>query len=51
MSSNENLVEEFVAYGVWPLSRVCGVGAVELRLMSFKGNELVRNPAFAVELL
>jgi hypothetical protein len=50
LSSDRDLVEEFLACGVWPLSHGWGVGAMKLWLMSFKENVLVRSLTFVVDL-
>jgi hypothetical protein len=50
LSSGRDLVEEFVAYGVWPLARGWALGEVCPRQMPSRGGMLVRNPAFALDL-
>ena len=50
MSSCRDLVEGFIACGVWPLAHGWDIGAVKLRLMPFLDNHMVLNPAFAIEL-
>jgi hypothetical protein len=44
MSSGRDLVEEFVGYGVWALGEVCPCE------MPSRGRQLVRSPAFALDL-
>jgi hypothetical protein len=44
------LVEEFVAYGVWPLAHGWALGEVCPRQMPSRGGMLVRSPAFALYL-
>jgi hypothetical protein len=44
------LVEEFVAYGVWPLAHGWALGEVCPRQMPSHGGKLVRSPAFALDL-
>jgi hypothetical protein len=50
MSSERDLVEEFVGYGVWPLARGWAVGEVCPLQMPSRGGMLVRSPAFALDL-
>jgi hypothetical protein len=50
LSSGRNLVEEFVAYGVWPLAHGWALGEVCPRQMPFHGGRVVRSPAFALNL-
>jgi hypothetical protein len=50
MSNCRDLVEEFVACGVWPLAHGWDLGEVKLRPMPFLGNRMVQSPAFAFEL-
>jgi hypothetical protein len=50
MSSDRDLVEEFVACGVWPLAHGWDLGEVKLCPMPFLGNQLVQSPTFAIEL-
>jgi hypothetical protein len=50
MSSGRVLVEEFVAYGVWPLARGWALGEVCPRQMPSCGGMQVRSPAFALDL-
>jgi hypothetical protein len=50
LSSGRDLVEEFVAYGVWPLARGWALGEVCPRQMPSRGGMLVRSPAFALDL-
>ena len=49
-SSGRDLVEEFVAYGVWPLAHGWALGEVCPRQMPFRGGKVVRSPAFALNL-
>jgi hypothetical protein len=48
--SGHDLVEEFVAYGVWPLAHGWALGKVCPRQMPSRGGMLVRSPAFALDL-
>jgi hypothetical protein len=50
LSSVRDLVEEFVAYGVWPLARGWALGEVCPHQMPSRGGMLVRSPAFALDL-
>jgi hypothetical protein len=50
LSSGRDLVEEFVAYGVWPLARGWALGEVCPRQMPSRGGMLVRSPAFTLDL-
>jgi hypothetical protein len=50
LSSGRDLVEEFVAYGVWPLAHGWALGEVCPRQMPSHGGMLVRSPAFALDL-
>jgi hypothetical protein len=50
LSSGRDLVEEFVAYGVWPLAHGWALGEVCPRQMSSHGGKLVRSLAFALDL-
>jgi hypothetical protein len=50
LSSGRDLVEEFIGYGVWPLAHDCVLGKVCLRRMPTLGDQLVRSPAFALDL-
>jgi hypothetical protein len=50
MSSGRELVEEFISYGVWPLAHGWVLGEVCPRRMPALGDQLVRNPSFAVDL-
>jgi hypothetical protein len=50
LSSGRDLVEEFVAYGVWPLAHGWALGEVWPRHMPSHGGKLVRSPAFALDL-
>jgi hypothetical protein len=50
LSSGRDLVEEFIAYGVWPLAHGWVLGEVTPRQMPTLGGQLVRSPAFVVDL-
>jgi hypothetical protein len=50
LSSGSDLVEEFVAYGVWPLPHGWALGEVCPRQMPFHDGRVVRSPAFALNL-
>jgi hypothetical protein len=50
LSSGRDLVEEFVAYGVWPLAHGWALGEVCPRRMPSHGGKMVRSPAFALDL-
>jgi hypothetical protein len=50
LSSGRDLVEEFIAYGVWPLSHGWVLCEVTPRQMPTLGDQLVRSPAFVVDL-
>jgi hypothetical protein len=50
LSSGCNLVEEFIAYGVWPLAHGWALGEVTPHRMPTLGGQMVRSPAFAVDL-
>jgi hypothetical protein len=50
LSSGRDLVEEFVAYGVWPLAHGWALGEVCPRLMPSHGGKMVRSLAFALDL-
>jgi hypothetical protein len=50
MSSGRDLVEEFIGYGVWPLAHGWPLGEVCPRQMPSLGEQLVRSPAFALDL-
>jgi hypothetical protein len=50
MSSGRDLVEEFIGYGVWPLAHGWVLGEVCPRRMPSLGDQLVRSPAFALDL-
>jgi hypothetical protein len=50
MSSGRDLVEEFVGYGVWPLAHGWALGEVCPREMPSRGGQLVRSPAFTLDL-
>jgi hypothetical protein len=49
MSSGHDLVEEFIGYGVWPLAHGWALGEVCPRQMPSLGEQLVRSPAFALD--
>jgi hypothetical protein len=50
MSSERDLVEEFISYGVWPLAHGWVLGEVCPRRMPTLGDRLVRSPSFVVDL-
>jgi hypothetical protein len=50
LSSGRDLVEKFIAYGVWPLAHGWVLGEVTPRRMPTLGGQLVRSPAFVVDL-
>jgi hypothetical protein len=50
LSSGRDLVEEFIAYVVWPLAHNWVLGEVTPRRMPTLGDQLVRSPAFVVDL-
>ena len=50
LSSGRNLVEEFIAYGVWPLAHGWTLGEITPHRMLTLGGQLVRSHAFAVDL-
>jgi hypothetical protein len=50
MSSGRDLVEEFIGYGVWSLAHGWVLGKVCPRQMPTLGEQLVRSPAFALDL-
>jgi hypothetical protein len=50
MSSGRDLVEEFIGYGVWPLAHGWALGEVCPRQMPSLGDQLVRSPAFTLDL-
>jgi hypothetical protein len=50
MSSERDLVEEFISYGVWPLAHGWVLGEVCPRQMPTFGQQLVRSPAFVLDL-
>jgi hypothetical protein len=50
MSRRHDLIEEFIGYGVWPLEHGWALGEVCLRQMPSLGDQLVRSPAFALDL-
>jgi hypothetical protein len=49
-SSGHDLVEEFIGYGVWPLTHGWALGEVCPREMPTRGGQRVRSPAFALDL-
>jgi hypothetical protein len=50
MSSERDLVEEFIGYGVWPLAHGWALGEVCPRQMPSLGEQQVRSPAFTLDL-
>jgi hypothetical protein len=50
MSSGRDLVEEFIGYGVWPLAHGWTLGKVCPRKMPSLGQQVVRSPAFSLDL-
>jgi hypothetical protein len=50
LSSGRDLVEEFIAYGVWPLAHGWVLGEVCPYWIPTLGNQLVRSPTFVVDL-
>ena len=50
MSSGRDLVEEFIGYGVWPLAHGWALGKVCPRKMPSLGQQVVRSPAFSLDL-
>lgn len=50
LSSDRDLVEEFIACGVWLLVHGLEVGEVKLRPMPFLKDQMVLSPTFAIEL-
>jgi hypothetical protein len=50
LSSGHDLVEEFIAYGVWPLAHGWPLGEVSHCRMPTLGGQMVRSPTFAVDL-
>jgi hypothetical protein len=50
LSSGRDLVEEFVACGVWPLAHGWDMGDVRPRPMPTLGDQIVRSPAFTTNL-
>jgi hypothetical protein len=50
MSSGRDLVEEFIGYGVWPLAHGWVLSEVCPCQMPTLGQQLVRSPAFALDL-
>jgi hypothetical protein len=50
MSSGRDLVEEFVGHGVWTLAHGWALGEVCPREMPSRGGQLVRSPAFTLDL-
>jgi hypothetical protein len=51
LSSGHDLVEEFIAYGVWPLAHGWVLCDVTPRRMPTLSGQLVRSPAFVVDLV
>jgi hypothetical protein len=43
-------VEEFIAYGVWPLAHGWALGEVTPRRMPTLGGQMVQSPVFAMDL-
>jgi hypothetical protein len=50
ISSGRDLVEEFIGYGVWPLAHGWMLGEVCPRQMPTLDQQLVRSPAFSLDL-
>jgi hypothetical protein len=50
LSSGHDLIEEFIGYGLWPLAHGWVLGEVCPRRMPSLGDQLVRSPAFALDL-
>jgi hypothetical protein len=50
VSSERDLVEEFIGYGVWPLVHGGALGEVCPRQMPSLGEQLVQSPAFTLDL-
>jgi hypothetical protein len=50
LSSSQDLVEEFVAYGVWLLAHGWDLGEIKPHPMPFLGGQKVQSPAFAIDL-
>jgi hypothetical protein len=50
LSSRRDLVEEFIAYAVWPLAHGWALGEVTPRQMPTLSSQMVRSPAFVVDL-
>jgi hypothetical protein len=50
LSSGRDLVEEFIACGVWPLAHGWALGKIAPRRIPTLGGQLVRSPTFAVDL-
>jgi hypothetical protein len=50
MSSERDLVEEFIGYGVWPLVHGWALGEVCPREMPSRGGQRVRSPTFSLDL-
>ena len=50
LGSGCDLVEEFIACGVWPLAHGWALGEIIPRRMPTLGDKLVRSPAFVVDL-
>jgi hypothetical protein len=50
LSSGRDLVEEFIAYGVWPLAHGWAMAEVTPHRMPTLGGQMVRSPVFVVDL-
>jgi hypothetical protein len=50
LSSGRDLVEEFIAYGVWPLAHGWALGELTPYRMPTLGGQMVRSPVFVVYL-
>jgi hypothetical protein len=50
LSSGRDLVEESVASGVWPMAHEWNLGKIRPRPMTSLGDQMVRSPAFAIDL-
>jgi hypothetical protein len=48
MSNRRDLVEEFIACGVWPLAHGWALGEITPRRMPTLGDKLVQSPAFVM---
>jgi hypothetical protein len=49
MSSDRDLVEDFVAYYVWLLAHGWNLGKVKLRPLPFLGDRMVQSTAFTID--